>query len=149
MKSWVIVLVSAAGLGVMAEDAFAQQRSRSHSSSAQQHRHHSSSAQQHRHHSSSGHQHRHHSSHRHHHHGHHHNHWRGSGIVFAPAYWPWYGYAPAPLYAAPPVVVEPAVAPSMNSGYWYFCPDTRAFYPHVMECRSGWQAMVPGSPPPN
>jgi len=142
MKGWLIVLVSAAGLGLMAEDAFAQ-RSRSQSSSAQQHRQHSSN------------QHRQHGSHqqRHHHHGHHRHGWVGAGIVFAPAYWPWYGYgygyAPAPLYVAPPVAVAPAVDPSMNSGYWYFCPDTRAFYPHVMECRSGWQAMVPGSPPPN
>ena len=136
MKSWVIVLVSAASLGLMAEDAFAQ-RSRGNSSSAGQHRHHSTQ--------SHGHHYYNHG------HGHHSHGWVGAGIVFAPAYWPWYAYpyTPAPVYAAPPVVVEPAVAPSMNSGYWYFCPDTRAFYPHVMECRSGWQAMVPGSPPPN
>ena len=130
MKGWVIVLVSAAGLGLMAEDAFAQ-RSRQSASSSQQHRHHSSQ------------------SHHQHHHNHHHNSWRGSGIVFAPAYWPWYAYAPAPVFVAPPVVVESAAAPSMNGGYWYFCPDSRAFYPYVRECRSGWQAMVPGSPPPN
>ena len=130
MKSWVIVLASVAGLGLLAEDAFAQ-RSRGGASSS--HRSHSS-----------GSHHQHHHNYNHYHHG-----WYGAGIVFAPAYWPYYAYAPAPVYVAPPVYVESGAAPSTNDGYWYFCPDSRAFYPYVKECRSGWQAMVPGSPPPN
>jgi len=61
---------------------------------------------------------------------------------------PSYYHAPAPVIVAPPVVAAPPVQPSLNSGYWYFCPDYRIYYPYVLECPSGWLAVVPGTPGP-
>jgi len=76
-------------------------------------------------------------------------------------YWgpsPWWGpypyYYPAPVYY-PPVVVQqqPTTYVERNdqplqSGYWYYCEPSRAYYPYVKECPSGWKA-VPPSPPAN
>lgn len=66
-----------------------------------------------------------------------------------------YYYVPAPVYVAPPVYVVPPVAaaapmvlPDMNSGYWYFCPDSRAYYPQVLECPSGWLQVAPNTAGP-
>jgi hypothetical protein len=73
-------------------------------------------------------------------------------------YWgaPWWGpypyYYPAPVYY-PPVVVQqqPTTYVERNdqplqSGYWYYCEPSRAYYPYVKECASAWKA-VPPSPP--
>jgi hypothetical protein len=124
MNIWAIVLALGAGLGLVTEDAFADRS---------------------RHNSSSSHQHHHVQPQRHHHHSH------APRIVVVPSYAPRrYYYVPAPVYIAPPVVVAPLVLPSMSSGYWYFCPDSRAYYPYVLECPSGWLAVVPGAGgPPN
>jgi len=126
---WVLALALAAGLGLVAEEAFAD-RSRHNSSSAHQHRQHQPRAQ---------HQHRERPHHLHPHRYHHHHHVRPR-IAIVPAF-PGYYYAPAPVIVAPPVL------PSMDSGYWYFCPDSRAYYPYVLECPSGWLAVVPGTAP--
>jgi len=56
---------------------------------------------------------------------------------YPPAYYPAY-YPPATEYVAP----EPAPAPA----YWYYCPDSRAYYPYVRECPSGWQRVAPQPP---
>ena len=74
--------------------------------------------------------------------------------VFAPY---WY-YAPPPVYYYPqPVVTAPpaprvyversesASAPPAEH-YWYYCADTRAYYPYVQECRSEWQRVSPRPP---
>jgi len=85
-----------------------------------------------------------------------------------PAYgwggYPYYGYgygypyyAPyyaAPYYAAPVVVqqqptvyIEQPQAPQAQTeqpaGYWYFCNDSRAYYPYVKDCASAWQRVAP------
>jgi len=131
-KGWAIALAVAAGLGLVAEDAFAD-RSRHNSSSARQHR----PSQQPRHHVQPRHyvQPRHHHSH-------------VPRIVVVPSFAPRHYYVPAPVYVAPPVIVAPLVAPSTSSGYWYFCPDSRTYYPYVLECASGWLAVVPGAAGP-
>ncbi len=65
-------------------------------------------------------------------------------IVVAPVYVPRrYYYVPPPVYVAPVIAAVPMVLPSMNSGYWYFCPDSQAYYPYVLECPSGWLQVVP------
>jgi hypothetical protein len=93
--------------------------------------------------------------HRHHHHGSRLVIGLGIGLPLA-AYsyygYPRYAYYP-PYYPAPvvyqeqaPVYVEqnppPAAAPQPSNS-WYFCPDSRAYYPYVKECRSGWQRVAP------
>lgn len=90
-------------------------------------------------------------------------------IVVVPAFVPRaYYYAPAPVaivppaYVAPPTYVAPPmyVAPPAPSGgqtyapepsqYLFYCPDNRLYYPEVRECFSGWLAVVPGvAGPPN
>ena len=82
-----------------------------------------------------------------------------------PAYHPyWYGpryyypyYAPpAVIVSSPPVTYveqQPApVAPAPQSaapnpaGFWYYCPDSSAYYPYVQQCASGWQRVSPTPP---
>ena len=84
-------------------------------------------------------------------HGRGHGHWRGS-IWVGPLWWgtgPW--WEPYPYYAAPPVVIQqPAPiyeqqAPLSQEPqyYWYFCADSKAYYPYVKECPGGWLKVVP------
>ena len=97
---------------------------------------------------------------RHHGGGHHHS---SVSVGFAfgyPGYWG--GYYPYPAYAyyppayyyppdtyyssSPPVYVERGDAnpPAERSqGYWYFCPETSAYYPYVKQCAGGWQKVSP------
>jgi hypothetical protein len=82
--------------------------------------------------------------------------------VYGPYWHPWYpAYYPAPVYyptpayypvQSPPVYVErndvaPAPAPAQPAGDWYYCAETRGYYPYVQQCAGGWQR-VPPSPPP-
>jgi hypothetical protein len=73
----------------------------------------------------------------------------------------WYGYPyyayPPPVYA-PPVVIErqPQVytqqpqgpATGQQSYYWYYCPDSKTYYPYVHQCPGGWLTVVPPAEPP-
>lgn len=68
--------------------------------------------------------------------------------------YPYYSY-PYPYYAAPPVViqqpapevyVQPAPQPEEPT-YWYYCQDSRSYYPYVKQCPSGWMKVVPSPPP--
>jgi hypothetical protein len=88
--------------------------------------------------------------------------------IFAPAYYPApyyaypyaypayayrapvYVYPPAvTAYSSPPVYVEQGVAQAApapsQTGDWYYCAASRAYYPHVGECPAGWQR-VPAQP---
>jgi hypothetical protein len=89
--------------------------------------------------------------------------------LYAPSYYPYapysyypaYGY-PAPAYGYPPVAVAPslpsayveqATAPSASGpvqpqGDWYYCADSKSYYPYVQDCHAGWQR-VPAQPPPS
>jgi len=33
-----------------------------------------------------------------------------------------------------------------SDGYWYYCPDSKSYYPYVKECASKWER-VPPKPP--
>jgi hypothetical protein len=106
---------------------------------------------------------------RHHHHGHGHSHF---GVFFgfpgpfyypAPVYYPYPRYYETqPVYLPPPQYIEqnppaqPAPptsgAPTQGAGsghYWYYCPDSRTYYPYVQTCGTQWQQVVPGSAPPS
>lgn len=83
------------------------------------------------------------------------------GVYIGPAWGPW--YYPPPYYYYPPyyppVIVErpaqpqvyieqtaPPVtvqAPAPQTHYWYYCSATKAYYPYVRECPSGWQKVSP------
>jgi len=83
----------------------------------------------------------------------------------APYYGSYYGYPPAAYLppAAPAVYVErsdvqdaeptaPQAAPQTSQSapppqwYWYYCPDSNAYYPHVKDCTSPWQRVSPRPP---
>jgi len=91
--------------------------------------------------------------------------YRGGGVRFGlyvggPAYWGGYWgprYYYSPYYYPPPVVTVPASPPTYvergeagaapEPGYWYYCSDSRAYYPYVKECPGGWQRVSPQPPP--
>lgn len=74
----------------------------------------------------------------------------------------YYGYGPYPYpYYGPVVREEPSVyieqsdaaAPAATAPqaqqqqqYWYFCQDTKTYYPHVQTCASPWQRVIPHAP---
>ena len=74
-------------------------------------------------------------------------------IDIGPRWGPYYGpawYAPPPMYYYPPrvEVIEPPVyieqrEPAREEGYWYYCPDSRKYYPYVKKCPRGWQPVAP------
>jgi len=88
----------------------------------------------------------------------------GSYYGPSPYYYPYY---PSPYYpqyyppvvtvpVAPPTYVEqgevdappPSAAPAApEPGYWYYCDDSRAYYPYVKECPGGWKRVSPQPPP--
>jgi hypothetical protein len=84
------------------------------------------------------------------------------GFAFgAPAYWyqpfPYYYYPPAsyyypPAYAYPPLTAPAAPTRYIERGdasqdtrrdYWYYCPETKTYYPYVKQCAGGWQKVDP------
>jgi hypothetical protein len=98
--------------------------------------------------------HAHHHGHRHHHHGHKSVSFVGFGFAYP---WPW--YYPAPYYypyyqpvayeAEPITYIEQSSTPAPEpTGWWYYCDASRAYYPYVRECPSGWER-VPAAPPAN
>ena len=106
--------------------------------------------------------------------GHQGGYYRGNvGVVIGGPFWgsPWYNqsyyYPYQPYYYPPyqpynypyyaPTVEVPAEPPvyieryqskpsSTPSGVWYYCADSKAYYPYVKECPGGWQT-VPAEPP--
>jgi hypothetical protein len=73
---------------------------------------------------------------------------------YPPAYYPYAPYYPAPVVvapAAPPVYIErpdeQAAAPASGADSWYYCPDTKTYYPYVGTCASPWQRVAPQVPP--
>ena len=81
-----------------------------------------------------------------------------------PYSYPYYGYAPAyyprvVVQEQPTVYVESQApgpiapfAPPASSGpqtqqqYWYFCQSSQTYYPHVQNCATPWQRVVPHAP---
>jgi len=82
----------------------------------------------------------------------------GPGCCWGPGWgWGWGGYYggyyPPPYYYQPQVVVQPApVYVERNEqqqappeSFWYYCPDTRAYYPSVQSCKDTWVKVPPRS----
>ena len=62
----------------------------------------------------------------------------------------YYYYPPAVVMgppAAPPVYVERNDAARESQGYWYYCEQSRGYYPYVKDCPGGWKAVPPAPPP--
>jgi hypothetical protein len=81
------------------------------------------------------------------------------GFVFgAPGYWGYPGYYPPPYYYYPQAVAVPVEPPvyvergdayassGPSQGYWYYCPEAKAYYPYVKYCAGGWQRVSPTPP---
>jgi len=79
------------------------------------------------------------------------------GVIIGPAF-----YYPGPYYSPyyyPPVIVAPyappiyiervpaAGVPISPQGYWYYCEESKTYYPYVKECTAGWQTQPAGSSP--
>jgi len=91
-----------------------------------------------------------------------HGHYSGShvGVWVGPGWvagWgPWWGVPAYPYYynywepvvyqEESPVYVEPTPQAEEQT-YWYFCPDSRNYYPYVKECPNGWMKVVPPTAP--
>ncbi len=58
-------------------------------------------------------------------------------------YWPPV-YMPPIVVTPPPVYVEQRQAvPVLEAGFWYYCNESRAYYPHVQQCAGAWQKVSP------
>ena len=79
-----------------------------------------------------------------------------AGALLAPWYYPGpYYYSSYPTVvevapSAPTVYVEQprAAQPAASDAgsWWYFCNESRSYYPYVRECASPWQRVAPTPP---
>jgi hypothetical protein len=76
-------------------------------------------------------------------------------VVGAPLWWGWHPWHYYPPYERviverrePTVYVERDAADEQRDAdqYWYFCPDSKTYYPYVKQCPSPWQRVVPHPP---
>ena len=84
----------------------------------------------------------------------------GPGFFWGPpVYRPYYPrpyYYPGPYYDVAPVIVQPAPPPvyieqssviteqtQEATNYWYYCRESKTYYPYVKECRGEWQKVLP------
>lgn len=62
-------------------------------------------------------------------------------------YYPGYGGGVVP--GAPQTYVERGAdeaAPQATQSWWYFCPESKTYYPYVRQCPGGWQKVAPQPP---
>jgi hypothetical protein len=72
----------------------------------------------------------------------------GYPYYYPPYYPPYYSSYYPPVQQAPVYVEQdpqgaPSAQQSAPAGYWYYCADSRAYYPYVKECPAGWQRVAP------
>lgn len=96
--------------------------------------------------------------------GHGHDHHRGyrssfSVVLGAPLYWPsyyrpyrpygWYAQSPVIVQQAPVTYVQRQAPPAQVAAqeFWYYCPETRSYYPYAQTCPSEWLQVVPQTAP--
>ena len=98
-------------------------------------------------------------------------HWHGSvGFYFGGPYWGGYWPGYYPYYPAYPAYYPAYYPPYYGAGYagsaeyveqgnggqtapspqsqawWYYCADSKSYYPYVKECPAGWQRVAPQPP---
>ena len=72
------------------------------------------------------------------------------GVFIGGPFYPWYY---PPYYYYPPVVTVPVAPPTYveqgsartapPQSYWYYCAESKTYYPYVKECPGGWQRVTP------
>jgi len=76
--------------------------------------------------------------------------------IWGPAPWyygppPYYYYPPAAVVSSPPVTyIERQDARQdtpASTDYWYYCEQSKTYYPYVKTCPGGWQRVSPTPPP--
>jgi hypothetical protein len=72
--------------------------------------------------------------------------WWGAPVY--PYYYDYYWPPPVVSQEQSPVYTQPTPQEEEES-YWYFCPDSRNYYPYVKRCPSGWLKVVPPPAPPD
>lgn len=80
----------------------------------------------------------------------------GGGVFwFGPGWWglpyyPYYYYSETPdvIQLQPPVYEQESPQVEKQQYYWYFCPESKAYYPYVKQCPSAWLKVVPTPMPP-
>lgn len=92
---------------------------------------------------------------RHFHHFHHRAHF---GVVIGiplPGYYaypyPYYPYyPPVVVQSQPPVYVEQSAVSTTSeqtqTNWWYYCAESKSYYPYVKQCPGGWQKVSPTPP---
>lgn len=67
---------------------------------------------------------------------------------YSPYYPPYYPPMATVPYAAPTYIEQggPQAAPATQN-YWYYCADSKSYYPYVNQCASGWQRVSPTPQP--
>ncbi len=79
--------------------------------------------------------------------------WIGPGWGWGPWWWDYPYYPYYPYYSEPPVIQQQPQeyiqrAPQQEEQYyWYFCPDSKNYYPYVKQCPKGWLRVVPPQAP--
>jgi hypothetical protein len=67
-----------------------------------------------------------------------------------PYYYPYYNAPPRIVVVptAPPTYIErgDAEREAPASAYWYYCAESKAYYPYVKHCPGGWQRVTPQPP---
>jgi hypothetical protein len=74
--------------------------------------------------------------------------WYYPGSYYYPYYYPF----SVPAVSTPQTYIEtyiekarPEEQSDNSGGSWYYCPDSKAYYPYVKRCPGGWQT-VPAEP---
>ena len=75
----------------------------------------------------------------------------GPSYYPAPYYYPPYYYPPSVVVpSSPPVYIEQgstqAAPGSSQQNWWYYCADSKTYYPYVKQCPGGWQRVEPQPP---
>jgi hypothetical protein len=79
--------------------------------------------------------------------------WVGAPFFWDPFFYPYYPYYPYPYSAPSTTVVVPEqsdeyiVPEQQDSGYWYYCRESRGYYPYIKSCPGGWMKVVPTPAP--
>ena len=88
----------------------------------------------------------------------------GPGFFWGPpVYRPYYPrpyYYPGPYYETAPIIVRPVPPPvyieqgniqenlstistQEATNYWYYCRESKGYYPYVKDCKGEWQKVLP------
>jgi len=84
------------------------------------------------------------------------------GVLLGPVWRPWPYSSPYYYPPYPPMMIDPPpsvyieqyvpppaeLAPAAPVNYWYYCEASKAYYPYVNECPTGWQKVLQQAPSP-